>query len=140
MVEHYLSLDRFVSPPVTQMKVLPDFSTFVTVFQRLLGLIIGFSEGVFGVRHCFVDCVQCFCHGEFHGSLVDAPVAYIGAVRYGWLELRALYCFKVPKTAFAEILIPELRYEMFVRSHGALARARVFVGDDYVNSLRLLSV
>jgi hypothetical protein len=48
-----------VSEPICQMKEFSDLPPFVSIFDRLLGMAIGFSEGVLVISYHFV-------HG-FHG-------------------------------------------------------------------------
>jgi hypothetical protein len=41
-----------------------DFSAFVTMLEGFFGMVIGFSEGVFGIPHCIVDYIQCLGHSS----------------------------------------------------------------------------
>jgi hypothetical protein len=45
------------------MQVFLDLAAFVTVALRLLGLMLGFSERVFGIPHDFADGFLGFAHG-----------------------------------------------------------------------------
>ncbi len=44
------------------MQVFPDLPAFVTMFQRLLRLVIHLAEGMFGVTDSFSDNFQRFGH------------------------------------------------------------------------------
>jgi hypothetical protein len=57
-------LDGFLSQPVCDIEIRFNLSSLVAVFQRFFGLIISFSEGMFGVPHCFIDDFQCSGHGS----------------------------------------------------------------------------
>jgi|ERR1043166_8474974 hypothetical protein len=55
-------LDGLFGQPVRQMEIFFDFTALVTMFERFFGLIIGFSEGMFGVPHCLVYDFQGLGH------------------------------------------------------------------------------
>ena len=65
-----MGLDGFFSQPVGNIQIRFNFAALVTMLERLFGLIIGFTEGMFGIPHCFVDDFQWFRHGSnsFLGS------------------------------------------------------------------------
>ncbi len=64
--------DGFFSQPIAKMEILFNFSALVTMFKRFFGLIISFSEGIFGVPHCFTDYFQCPGHSSM-SFLEDIP-------------------------------------------------------------------
>jgi len=48
--------------PIPEVKVLPDFSAFVTVLLWFFWLIIHFGEWMFGISNCLTDDFQRFGH------------------------------------------------------------------------------
>ena len=50
--------------PILKLEIALDFAALVTMFERFFGLIIGLSEGMLGVPHCFVDYFQCPGHSS----------------------------------------------------------------------------
>lgn len=57
-----VGLDRFFLKPVGQVKEFLDFPAFITVFERLSGLMIGFAEWMLIVPHYFIHCFQLLGH------------------------------------------------------------------------------
>jgi len=54
----------FFRPPITQVQVFPDFSSFVTVFHGFLGSVVRLAERMFGIANGFTDDFERFCHGS----------------------------------------------------------------------------
>jgi len=57
-------LNGFFRPPITQVQVFPDFSSFVTVFHGFLGSVVRLAERMFGIANGFTDDFERFCHGS----------------------------------------------------------------------------
>ena len=59
-----IDLDGFFGEPVGQLEILPDLAPFIAMLDGFFGMTIGFSEGMFRVPDCFIDCFQCFHHSS----------------------------------------------------------------------------
>ena len=57
-------LNGFFRPPITQVQVFPDFSSFVTVFHGFLGSVVRLAERMFGIANGITDDFERFCHGS----------------------------------------------------------------------------
>ena len=57
-----VALNRFTRGPITQVQISLYFSALVPMLQRLLWLIIHFTERVLGIADSFSDDFQRFGH------------------------------------------------------------------------------
>ncbi len=62
LYEMLLCLNRSFVNQFVQVEIFLDFPAFIAMFQGLLGLIIQFSEGMFGIANSFTDDFQRFGH------------------------------------------------------------------------------
>src|SRR5262245_20674786 len=60
----FVPLCQFSGCPITKVQIFPDFSTFVTVFQRLFGPIIHLTKRMLRVADCFTNHFYGFGHSE----------------------------------------------------------------------------
>ena len=59
-----INLDGFLDQPVGHVEEFLYFPSLISMFERLFGLIIDFSEGMLRVSYCFVDYIQCSGHSS----------------------------------------------------------------------------